>query len=86
MGHDYLPEGSSDYRWKATVAEQRRANVHIHDGVSEADFVNLRRERDAALLPPALILPSLQVNIRAGALPPPTAEGHIYLRLPVNAI
>lgn len=86
VGHDYLPEGRSDYRWETTVAEQRRANVHIHDGVSEADFVNLRRERDAALLPPALILPSLQVNIRAGALPPPTAEGHIYLRLPVNAI
>ena len=81
-----LAEGRSDYRWETTVAEQRRANVHIHYGVSEADFVNLRRERDAALLPPALILPSLQVNIRAGALPPPTAEGHIYLRLPVNAI
>lgn len=86
VGHDYLPEGRSEYRWETSVAEQRKANVHIHDGVSEADFVNLRRERDAALLPPALILPSLQVNIRAGALPPPTAEGHIYLRLPVNAI
>jgi glyoxylase-like metal-dependent hydrolase (beta-lactamase superfamily II) len=86
VGHDYLPEGRTDYRWETTVAEQRASNVHIHQGVSEADFVALRRSRDAALLPPVLILPSLQVNIRAGALPPPSAEGHTYLRLPVNAL
>lgn len=84
VGHDYLPQGRSDYRWETTVAEQRAANVQIHDGVDEAEFVAARRARDAALAPPALILPSLQVNIRAGALPPPTAEGQVFLKLPVT--
>lgn len=86
VGHDYLPEGRSDYRWETSVAEQNAANVHIHAGVSEAEFVALRTGRDAKLEAPLLILPSLQVNIRAGALPPATAEGHVYLRLPVNAL
>lgn len=86
VGHDYLPAGRAEYRWETTVAEQRAGNVHIHDGVDEAGFVALRRSRDAALEPPLLILPSLQVNIRAGALPPPTPAGHVYLRLPVNAL
>lgn len=84
VGHDYLPPGRSDNRWETTVAEQRESNVHVHDGVSETDFVALRKARDATLAPPTLILPSLQVNIRAGALPPPTAGGHVYLRLPVT--
>jgi len=86
VGHDYLPEGRTEYAWETTVAEQKAANVHIHDGVGEEDFVTLRRARDAQLEAPLLILPSLQVNIRAGALPPATAAGHVYLRLPVNAI
>ena len=86
VGHDYLPEGRGEYRWETTVAAQNAGNVHIHQGVAEADFVALRRARDAALEAPVLILPSLQVNIRAGALPPPTPEGHVYLRLPVNAL
>jgi glyoxylase-like metal-dependent hydrolase (beta-lactamase superfamily II) len=86
VGHDYLPAGRSDYRWETTVAEQNRANVHIHAGVSEAEFVAMRTARDAALEAPLLILPSLQVNIRAGAMPPATPSGHTYLRLPVNAI
>ena len=86
VGHDYLPAGRSDYAFETSVAEQRQANIHIHDGVSEADFVALRQARDAALEAPLLILPSLQVNIRAGAMPPPTAAGHVYLRLPVGAI
>lgn len=86
VGHDYLPEGRTAYRWETTVAEQNAANVHIHAGVSEADYVALRRARDAALEAPLLILPSLQVNIRAGAMPPASAGGHVYLRLPVNAI
>jgi hypothetical protein len=60
--------------------------VHIHDGVTEAEFVALRKARDAALESPLLILPSLQVNIRAGAMPPPSAGGHIYLKIPVNAL
>lgn len=84
VGHDYLPEGRTEFRWETTVAEQRAENVHIHDGVTEAEFVAMRRARDATLAPPLLILPSLQVNIRAGALPPPTPDGHVYLRLPVT--
>lgn len=86
VGHDYLPAGRSDYGWESTVAKQRAGNVHVHDGVGEAEFVALRTARDATLAAPQLILPSLQVNIRAGALPPPTAEGHTYLRLPVGAL
>lgn len=86
VGHDYLPAGRSDYRWETSVSEQRRGNIHVHDGVSEADFVNMRTTRDKTLEAPQLILPSLQVNIRAGAMPPASPGGHIYLRLPVNAI
>ncbi len=86
VGHDYLPAGRSDFRWESSVAQQRAANVHVHDGVSEAEFVTMRSARDATLSAPQLILPSLQVNIRAGALPPPTAAGHTYLRLPVGAL
>ncbi|HCF24059.1 MULTISPECIES: MBL fold metallo-hydrolase [unclassified Novosphingobium] len=86
VGHDYLPEGRSDFRWETSVAEQNKANIHIHAGVSEADFVALRQGRDAKLEAPLLILPSLQVNIRAGAMPPATPGGHTYLRLPINAI
>ncbi len=86
VGHDYLPEGRTTFLWETSVAEQNRANVHINDRVSEEEFVALRKARDATLEAPLLILPSLQVNIRAGALPPATADGHTYLRLPVNAI
>lgn len=86
VGHDYLPAGRSDYRWETTVAEQRAANVHVHDGISEDAFIAMRTARDATLEAPQLILPSLQVNIRAGAMPPPSPGGHVYLRLPVNAI
>jgi glyoxylase-like metal-dependent hydrolase (beta-lactamase superfamily II) len=84
VGHDYLPASRGDYRFETSAAEQRRANIHVHDGVDEADFVAMRRARDATLAPPMLILPSLQVNIRAGALPPPDAGGHVFLRLPVK--
>ena len=86
VGHDYLPAARSDHRWETTVAEQRAANIHVHDGVSEQEFVALRTARDATLIAPHLILPSLQVNIRAGALPSPSPGGHIFLRLPVNAM
>ena len=86
VGHDYLPEGRSEFIWETTVAKQNAHNVHIHAGVSEADFVANRRARDAQLEAPLLILPSLQVNIRAGAMPPATAQGHVYFRIPVNAI
>lgn len=84
VGHDYLPAGRSDYRWETSVAAERAGNIHVHDGVDEAAFVAMRRARDATLAPPALLLPSLQVNIRGGALPPATPGGHVYLRLPVT--
>ena len=85
-GHDYLPEGRETYAWEATVAQHRAANVHVHDGVEEEDFVAMRTARDKTLGAPRLILPSLQVNIRAGRLPPPEADGQTYLRLPVNRL
>ena len=85
-GHDYLPEGRKTYAWEATVAQHRAANVHVHDGVEEEDFVAMRTARDKTLGAPRLILPSLQVNIRAGRLPPPEADGQTYLRLPVNRL
>ena len=86
VGHDYLPPGRDHIRWETTVAEQRAGNIHVHDGVAEADFVAMRRARDATLAPPTLILPSLQVNIRAGALPPASPGGHVFLRLPVSRV
>ena len=86
VGHDYLPQGRSDYRFETTVSEQRAHNIHIGGGVSEDAFVAMREARDATLGAPQLILPSLQVNIRAGDLPPPDTNGQRYLRLPLNAI
>lgn len=86
VGHDYLPPGRDLFTCETTVAEERARNVHVRDGVSQDEFVALRRARDAGLAAPTLILPSLQVNIRAGALPPATAGGHVFLRLPVNAL
>ncbi len=86
VGHDYQPPSRTAPAWESSVAEQKAHNVHVHDGVSEADFTALRRTRDATLAPPALILPSLQVNIRAGALPPPEGDGQRYLKLPINRL
>ncbi|QID16283.1 MBL fold metallo-hydrolase [Nitrogeniibacter mangrovi] len=83
--HDYPPEGR-EARWVCTVAEQRAGNIHLHDGVSEADFVALRTARDATLEMPRLILPSVQVNVRAGNPPPPEANGVSYLKLPLNLL
>jgi glyoxylase-like metal-dependent hydrolase (beta-lactamase superfamily II) len=84
VGHDYLPEGRSDHRWETTVAEERARNIHVRDGLDEDAFVAMRTARDATLSAPTLILPSLQVNIRAGALPDPTPAGQVFLRLPVT--
>ena len=84
VGHDYLPAGRSQSRWETTVDEQRTANIQIHEGVSEAEFVAMRHARDATLAKPTLLLPSLQVNIRAGALPPPSKAGRVFLKLPVT--
>jgi len=84
VGHDYLPDGRDEIAWEATIGEQRASNVHARDGVSEADFVAVREKRNATLAPPRLILPSLQVNIRAGALPPAEDDGKVYLKTPVK--
>ena len=86
VGHDYLPKGRSEYVWETTVADQRAHNVHMHDGIGEAEFIAMRTARDKTLEAPQLILPALQVNIRAGALPPASPGGHVYLRLPINAL
>lgn len=84
VGHDYLPQGRADHRWETTVAEQRANNIHVGGNVDEAAFVAMRQARDATLSAPTLILPALQVNVRAGALPDPTAAGNVFLRLPVS--
>ncbi len=86
VGHDYLPQSRDTFVWETTVAEERARNVHVHDGVTEDDFVEMREARDKTLTAPRLILPSLQVNIRAGALPPAETDGHVYLKLPVNRL
>lgn len=83
--HDYLPDGRTDYRWETTVGDEKRSNIHIHAGVTEADFVAMRNSRDKTLAMPRLILPSVQVNMRAGHLPPPDDNGRTYLKIPVNA-
>lgn len=85
MCHDYPPAGR-EVQWECTVADQRQRNIHVHDGVSEDDFVAMRTQRDATLEMPVLILPSVQVNIRAGELPPPEANGVSYLKIPLNAL
>ena len=84
VGHDYLPPGRTEFRWETTVGEQRAQNAQIGDGVSEAAFVAMRQARDKTLAAPALILPALQVNIRAGDLPAPSGSGRIFLKLPLT--
>lgn len=84
--HDYLPPGRTDYRWEATVAEQRAHNILIHDGVAEEQFVEIRKKRDATLKMPALIIPSVQINMRAGQLPAAEDNGVTYLKVPVNLL
>lgn len=85
MCHDYPPEGRSP-AWETTVAEQRATNIHVHDGVSEDEFVKMRTARDATLEMPVLILPSVQVNIRAGEMPPKEDNGVSYLKIPLNTL
>lgn len=82
--HDYPPDGRA-IAWESTVAQQRAHNIHIHDGVSEDQFVAMRSARDATLAMPVLILPAIQVNINAGQLPAPDDNGVRYLKIPVNA-
>lgn len=85
MCHDYPPNGRP-VAFETTVAEQRAHNIHVHDGVSQAQFVEMRTRRDATLEMPVLILPAVQVNIRAGDMPPPEANGTSYLKIPINAL
>jgi glyoxylase-like metal-dependent hydrolase (beta-lactamase superfamily II) len=84
VGHDYLPAGRSDYMFETTVAAESDHNVHIGGGVAEAEFVAMRTARDKTLAAPTLLLPSLQVNIRGGALPPASPKGRVFLKLPVT--
>ena len=85
MCHDYGPNGR-EIRWESTVAEERAHNIHVRDGMTEDEFVAMREARDKTLGMPRLILPSLQVNMRAGALPPAEPNGRVFLKLPVNAL
>ena len=84
--HDYLTAQRSEHACMTTVAEQRAHNVHIHAGIHQDSFVAMRRARDATLNMPALILPSVQVNMRAGELPPAEANGVRYLKIPLNRL
>lgn len=84
--HDYKPPGRDSFAWETTVAEERAHNIHVHDGVSEDEFVPMREARDRTLEMPALILPAIQVNMRAGNWPAAETNGTVYLKLPVNAL
>ena len=83
--HDYPPEGREP-AWETTVAEQRNSNIHVHDGITEAEFVAMRTARDKTLAMPTLILPSIQVNVRAGNLPPAEDNGVRYLKIPLDLL
>jgi len=84
MCHDYKAPGRDEYAYLTTVADQRKFNIHVHDGITEDEFVKMRSERDATLDMPHLILPSVQVNMRAGHMPPAEDNGQVYLKVPVN--
>lgn len=86
MCHDYKAPRRDCFAWETTVAEERAKNVHVHDGVAEDEFVRMRQARDRTLEMPVLILPSIQVNMRAGQMPPPEPNGTVYLKLPVNRL
>jgi glyoxylase-like metal-dependent hydrolase (beta-lactamase superfamily II) len=85
MCHDYPPNGRAP-EYQSTVADQKEANIHVHDGISEEQFVAMRTKRDAGLEMPVLILPSIQINIRAGHMPKAEGNGTAYLKIPLNAL
>ncbi len=85
VGHDYKAQGREEFAWQSTVAEQKHQNIHINNKVSAKDYIELRNKRDSNLAMPKLILPSVQVNIRAGHFPPTAKNGLHYLTLPINA-
>jgi glyoxylase-like metal-dependent hydrolase (beta-lactamase superfamily II) len=82
--HDYKATGRDYFEWETTVGMQKSSNVHIREGISEGEFVEMRQARDKTLGLPKLILPSIQVNMRAGEMPPPEYDGHHYLKIPIN--
>ncbi|KXV08331.1 beta-lactamase [Gluconobacter oxydans] len=84
--HDYKAPGRDEYAWLTTVGHERDYNIHVHDGVSEEEFVKMRTERDATLAMPRLLMPSVQVNMRGGHLPEPEADGVSYIKIPVNRV
>jgi glyoxylase-like metal-dependent hydrolase (beta-lactamase superfamily II) len=84
MCHDYKAPGRDEHRWETTVGEEKRHNVHVHEGIGEDEFVAMRTARDKTLNMPKLILPSVQVNMRAGEMPPPEGDGRRYLKIPVD--
>lgn len=86
MCHDYKAPGREEYQHETNVAEQRAHNIHVQEGVSEDEFVRMRNERDATLDMPRLIIPSVQVNMRAGHMPPPESNGQVYLKVPLNLL
>lgn len=86
VGHDYLPAGRTDYRWETTVDDEIRDNIHVYGHVNEDAFVAMREARDKTLAPPTLILPSLQVNIRGGNLPPVDKSGKTFLKVPITFV
>jgi hypothetical protein len=85
MCHDYPPAGRA-VQFETTVAQQRANNIHVHDGITEQEFVDMRTRRDATLEMPVLILPAVQINIRAGELPPKESNGISYAKIPLNAL
>ena len=86
MCHDYKAPGRDEYVWETSVGQQRRSNVHVHEGITEQEFVKFRKQRDAGLSMPKLILPSIQVNIRAGEMPKAENNGVAYLKIPVDVL
>lgn len=86
VAHDYKAPGRDEYAWETTVAEEKARNIHVGAGKSAEEFVKMRTERDATLAMPRLIIPSLQVNMRAGQMPPPEDDGRTYLKVPVNGL
>lgn len=84
--HDYKAPGRDEFVWETTIGEQKRSNIHVKDGISREEFIKMRTERDATLAMPKLILPSVQINMRAGDMPPPEDNGVRYMKVPINAL
>ena len=84
--HDYRAPGRDEYVWETTISAEKKHNTHVKEGTSREEFVKMRTERDATLDMPKLILPSVQINMRAGEMPPPEANGQVYMKLPINAL